>query len=89
MSAATHRRRLEKLEQAAGISDGAICACKINSVDVRAYTGRDSQAAADADTKPARVCARCHKPMKVIQIVVVHGPRKPTDYLRASVEGHA
>ena len=69
MTLANLKRRLTRLEQAAGAADG-ICACGCGA-DVRDYDGPNSEHDATTDTRPARLCYRCGRPLLIVRLVHV------------------
>jgi hypothetical protein len=74
--------RLRTLEDSAGINSAGIngedCACPRFNTDVRYYPGETSQADADADQRPAEVCAFCGRAQQIIKIVLVRNWRDDT-----------
>ena len=60
MTLASLGRRLTRLERVVGAV--ALCRCG-RGADVRDYDGPDSEQYAAADTRPARLCDRCGRPL--------------------------
>jgi hypothetical protein len=70
----TLNSRLKVLEQQAGVTDSAECACyRSTNREIRTYMGAENNhVAADADVRPPEVCDECGKPKGLIKLVLVH-----------------
>lgn len=71
----TTARRLRRLEEAAGLDGGELCACPTMNREMRVYHpppgASDASAEADADPRPAEVCGRCGKPKQIIKFIIL------------------
>jgi hypothetical protein len=66
--------RIETLEQA---HDPGLCGCIPGNCEIRKYEGApDEESAAESDTRPPLVCARCGREKRIIQLVRVENWRE-------------
>lgn len=63
------RERVSRLEGARGADDGEVCACIPRRYELRDSSGDDGA----EDTRPARRCERCGRPVVIIRLVRAGG----------------
>ena len=76
MTLASLKRRLSRLEQAAGAPAGP-CMCQPRRCDMRDYTAPNCTDDPDTDTRPARPCDRCGRPLVILRLV--HSKKWPPE----------
>jgi hypothetical protein len=66
----TLQRRVTRLERAHAPTRGpAFCQCIGQRQDIRIYPGPDAKAQAEADTRPAHICAECQRLRLIIDVL--------------------